>query len=243
MIRVFPTTDALMHAVAALFCDQAESAIGQRNRFSVALSGGSTPKAAYELLANPPYCDRVDWPHVHVFWGDERCVPPDDTRSNYRMAREALLDHVPIPGDNIHRVLGESSPADAARAYASELSEFFGNDSAGFDLVLLGLGTDGHTASLFPRTGVVHERERRAAEVYEEHSELWRVTLTLPVLAAARCIAFVVSGADKAVVLAEVLLGAEDPSRLPAQLIRKCAAARWLVDLDAAARLPDSTTQ
>lgn len=241
MIHVFPDADALMHAAAAMFVEQANQALQSRAQFSVALAGGNTPKSAYELLANAPYRDRVDWRRVHVYWGDERCVPPDDPRSNYRMARLALLDPVRIPADNIHRIHGELPPTDGARAYEAELSRSLGDPSAPIDLVLLGLGTNGHTASLFPGTPVVHEQARRVAEVYVAESDLWRITLTAPVLTAARTIAFLVSGADKADVLNDVLHGAYEPDRLPAQKMRSVHSTCWLIDRAAAAHLPDVT--
>ncbi|MCB9854533.1 MAG: 6-phosphogluconolactonase [Phycisphaerales bacterium] len=241
MIRFFPDSDALMHGAASMFVERARLAVQSQGRFSVALAGGSTPKAAYELLAREPYCDQVEWDRVYVFWGDERCVPPDDARSNYRMTCDALLDHVPIPVGNVHRIRGELLPADAASGYEAELIDHFGVELPRFDLVLLGLGTNGHTASLFPGTSVIHERMRRAAEVYVAESGLWRVTLTAPVLSGASAIAFLVAGAEKADVLRDVLVGDYEPDRLPAQLLRPAAnVTSWLVDHAAAAKLPDS---
>jgi 6-phosphogluconolactonase len=195
------------------------------------LSGGSTPKPAYELLAGELYRYSIDWSCVHVFWGDERCVRPDDVRSNYGMSRAALLDHVPIPAGNVHRIRGELPPADAARGYERSLVEFFGSSPARFDLVFLGLGTNGHTAALFPATAVLHEPVRRAAEVYVAEQDIWRVTLTTSVLNAAAVVAFLVSGSDKSDVLRDVIFGPREPYRLPAQLVQPTAGeTRWLVD-------------
>jgi 6-phosphogluconolactonase len=166
-------------------------------RLTVALSGGSTPRRLFEVLAEPAFCDRVPWAQVHLFWGDERCVPPEHSASNYRMAREALLDRISIPEENIHRIRGELHPAQAAALYEAEIENDLGTDRA-FDLVLLGMGTDGHTASLFPGSKALEERERKAIPVFAEHLGSWRVTMTLPVLNRARHVLFLVSGASKA---------------------------------------------
>ena len=231
-----------MRGAAEMFVEQARRTVPVRGRFSVALAGGNTPQRTYELLAGAPYRSGVDWSHVYVFWGDERCVPPDDARSNYRMTRTALLDHVPIPASNVHRIRGELPPADGARDYETVLARHFGAEPARFDLIFLGLGTNGHTASLFPGTSVLHEQTRRAAEVYVAELDMWRVTLTAPVLNAAAVVAFLVSGADKADVLREVLFGPRAPDRLPAQFVQPVAGEiRWLVDRAAASRLPASS--
>ena len=231
-----------MCGAAELFVEQAHEALRARGRFSVALAGGNTPKRAYELLAEEPCRSSIDWRRVHVFWGDERCVPPDDARSNYGMARAALLERVPIPAVNVNRIRGELPPVDAASEYETGLARFFGSQAVQFDLVVLGLGTNGHTASLFPGTPVLHERVRRAAEVYVAELDTWRVTLTEPVLNAAALVAFLVSGADKSDVLRQVIFGPREPERLPAQLIQPAAGeTRWLVDRAAASCLPEST--
>ena len=228
-----------MRGAAEMFAEQARRAVPVCGRFSVALAGGNTPQRMYELLAEEPHRSGIDWSGVHVFWGDERCVPPHDARSNYYMTRTALLDHVPIPAGNVHRIRGELHPADGARDYETVLAQHFGTEPARFDLVLLGLGTNGHTASLFPGTSVLRERTRRAAEVYVAELDMWRVTLTAPVLNAAAVVAFLVSGADKADILREVIIGPREPDRLPAQLVQPAASeARWLVDRAAASRLP-----
>ena len=181
-IDVFPDKDALVRAAADLFVSLAREVIGARGRFSVALSGGGTPKPVYELLATKPYADDIDWGRVHVGWGDERCVPPDDERSNFRMAKLALLDKVPIPPANIHRIKGELPPAEAADGYERELRALLGDDTpfGAFDLVLLGLGDNGHTASLFPGTYSLREQARWAVPQYVEVVTMWRVTLTAP---------------------------------------------------------------
>lgn len=239
-IRVYPDAASLARAAAELFVTLAAEAIAARRRFAVALSGGSTPRVTYALLADDEFATRLDWPRVHVFWGDERCIPPDDPESNFRLAEGALLSHVPIPPDNVHRVRGELEPEAAAQAYAAELRTFFGAPWPRFDLVLLGMGADGHTASLFPGTTAVEERERAVVAVYVERLRAWRVTLTLPVINAAHHVLFLVTGATKAETLQAVLEGPD--GRFPAQQIRPASGHLiWLVDVAAASQLKGQT--
>jgi 6-phosphogluconolactonase len=220
------------------FFEQFSHAISERRRFSVVLSGGETPRRLYEILATPPFQARICWGDVHVFWSDERCVPPDDPRSNARMARQALLDHVPIPPENIHPIHCETSPQQAALSYEQELRDFFGSQPPIFDLVLLGLGENGHTASLFPNTPVLKEQQRWVVEVYVAELEMYRVTLTAPLINQARQVVFLVCGSEKASVLQDVLEGAYQPNDLPAQLIRPNGAHPiWLVDKAASRKL------
>jgi 6-phosphogluconolactonase len=207
----------------------ATEAVVARGRFVVALAGGSTPKATYALLAGEDLAARVEWSLVHVFWGDERCVPPDHPDSNYRLAREALLDKVLVPARNVHRIQGELPPEQAAAAYAVELDAVLGA-SGRFDLILLGMGRDGHTASLFPGSAALTEHQRLVVAVYVEPLHSWRVTLTLPVINAAREVVFLVSGAAKASALERVRAG--EP--VPAGLVRPAPGRlTWLVDQDA----------
>lgn len=243
-VEVYSDPNTLVHAEAEQIVKLAREAIAARGRFSLALSGGSTPKPLYELLAKPPYASRIDWSRVHVFWGDERCVPPDHPDSNYRMTREALLDHVPIPAENVHRIAGEDEPDAAARAYEQVLREFFGvaegPPERSFDFVLLGMGNDGHTASLFPNTAPVTEEQRW---VMANHvvglPQTWRITLTPPVLNAAAVVTFLVAGASKAPRLKEAIEGAME---LPVQRIHPThGALSWMVDAAAAARLQRSS--
>jgi 6-phosphogluconolactonase len=235
MIRVYPDLESLSRAAAALIATQANLAVAARGRFSVALAGGATPRRTYEMLAAPPLVDQAPWDRVHVFWGDERCVPPDDPRSNAHMAKAAWLDRVPIPKDQIHPLNCAPDPAAAARGYEAQLREFFAGAPPRLDLVLLGLGHDGHTASLFPGTTVLEEKERWAAAVYVAEGTS-RVTLTAPLINQAALVAFLVAGGDKAEVLREVLHGPRDPARLPAQLIRpQNGELLWLADRQAAA--------
>jgi 6-phosphogluconolactonase len=188
----------------------------------------------YRLLATPAWRDRVEWPRVEIFFGDERCVPPDHPDSNYRMAREALLDHVRLAADHVHRILGERAPAEAAAAYETVLRRVTGTSLEAppvLDLVLLGLGADGHTASLFPGTTVLDERQAVAAAAYVQRLDAWRVTLTVPVLCAAAHVMISVVGADKADAFATALL--DRPGSVPVQLVH-APQQLWLVDRAAA---------
>jgi 6-phosphogluconolactonase len=238
LIEVYPDLESLSRAAAALLVEQANLAVATRGRFSVALAGGATPQHTYELLATTPFKDQAPWDRVHVFWGDERCVPLNDSRSNARLAKEAWLDRVPVPGTQIHPMNCDLDPVAAARQYEAQLREFFAGQPPILDLVLLGLGPDGHTASLFPGTAVLREAERWAAAVYVAEADLYRVTLTAPLINQAAMVAFLVAGSAKAGVLREVLHGPRDPARLPAQLIQPHhGEMRWLTDLAAAGSL------
>jgi len=240
-VVVQPSLEALNREAAARFQMLAGQSIASAGRYSVALSGGSTPRAFYRLLAEPPFREAIDWPRVHLFWGDERFVPPDHPDSNYRMAREAFIRNVPIPSENVHPVpTATGDPETAAAQYEETLRRFFAPPEAEvprFALVLLGLGPDGHTASLFPGAPALDEDSRLVVATYVSKLAAWRLTLTPPVLHRARHVIFLVSGPDKAAVLREVLEGPHDPQRLPAQLVRpQDGDLTWLVD-DAAASL------
>lgn len=227
----------LYKQAAALFERLAGEAVSVRGRFTVVLSGGSTPRGVYALLAEAGVRERIPWSHVHLFWGDERCVPPTHPESNYRLAEETLISRVPIPAQNIHRIPAEQAPAQAASAYEQTLREFFAlpaDTPPCFDLVFLGMGPDGHTASLFPGTVGLREEKRLVIAHHVEKLGAWRVTLTPPVLNQAAYVVFLVCGADKAATLREVLQGEYQPERLPAQLIRPVhGTLLWLVDQDA----------
>ncbi len=244
MIEIFPTPETLADAVAQHIADCAGAAISASGRFILVLSGGSTPRVAYSRLATrDSRLVPVDWQRVHVLWGDERCVPPDDPRSNYRMAKEALLDRVPIPAENVHRIRGEEEPEWAAAEYETELRALLSRHPPG--LVLLGLGEDGHTASLFPGQAAVHETGRWVMAVPAPDGTLWRITLTPPLLNQARNVSFVVSGASKAARLKQVLEGPLTPDALPAQAIRPPPGRlTWMVDQAAARCLrPESASR
>jgi 6-phosphogluconolactonase len=228
-VQLHETPEALAEAAARAFVESAAEAIAERGRFAVALAGGSTPKATYEVLARD-HAEDVDWPNVHVFFGDERTVPPDHEDSNYRMAREALLDHVPV--GSVHRMRGELPPDEAAASYETNLGQFFGGEAV-LDLVMLGIGGDGHTASLFPGTPALEVTDRLVVANPVPKLDTTRLTLTAPVLSAARAVSFLVAGEGKAEALREILEGDADPHRYPAKLVRPPGGPTWFVDRDA----------
>lgn len=238
-IRRYRDGSVLAWAATELFVSAAARSIHARGRFNVALAGGSTPRALYVNLAADPFKGQLDWSHVHLFWGDERCVPPDHADSNYRMARETLIDHVPIPAGNVHRMQGELEPEAAARDYGLILKNYFNNaESGGFDLVLLGMGEDGHTASLFPHTPVLQEKRHRCVAVYVDKLDAWRITLTASMINTAHQICFMVTGENKAQTLRDVLRGPHQPEHLPAQSIHPVSGdIIWMVDEPAASLL------
>lgn len=238
MIRVYNDLEALSQAAAELFMLQSRVASMVCGRFCVALSGGETPRRMYEILASPPYKERIHWSEVHIFWSDERCVPEDDPRSNSLMAHRTLLEQIPIPPANIHPIGCASSPLQAAADYEKELRDFFSRQNPNFHLILLGLGANGHVASLFPHTPVLNEKERWVSEVYVEELRMYRVTFTASFINQAEQVVFLVSGGDKAQVLEDVLEGPYQPNELPAQLIRiNGKHPLWLVDKAASHKL------
>jgi 6-phosphogluconolactonase len=235
LVRV-PSVEALQEAAVDIFVSAAADAQRAGGLFNVVLSGGKTPEAVYSLLASAAlFRSKVDWPRVQFFWGDERHVPPDHPDSNYRMVRAALLDRVPIDPSRVWRIKGEYPDASQAAAeYERDLGRAFAHREGQlprFDLVLLGMGADGHTASLFPGTAALRERQRLAVANRVEALDTERITLTVTVLNNTSQVLFLVHGADKAGALKEVLEGPDDPERLPAQLIQPVnGRLRWLVD-------------
>jgi 6-phosphogluconolactonase len=236
--------EELARCAATYFVEMAGEAVEARGRARIAISGGSTPKAAFALLAdrNQPWFNRMPWDKLELFWVDERCVPPDDADSNYRMTREALLDHVPMSSRQIHRMEGELEPEVAAARYESDLRNTFrleGAEAPRFDLVALGMGADGHTASIFPGTQAIFEMMKLVTANYVPQKDTWRLTLTWPVINLAQSVFFLIEGADKAPVLKEIVLGAKDVERLPSQLIKPASGIlTLLLDSEAAAELP-----
>ena len=238
-VHIFEDSAEVARVATRRFVELAREAIDARGRFSVALAGGSTPKVIYELLASDEFRDQVDWASVHIFFGDERSVPPDHHDSNYRMASEALLTRVPIPPDNVHRMVGEGDAVANARLYEDELREFFnGAPWPEFDLIMLGMGDDGHTASLFPGSRALAEQQAWVVSNWVEKFNTFRITLTAPAINHAAHVMFIVTGAGKADRLPEVLQGARDTDRLPSQLIKPThGMLEWFTDKAAAANL------
>jgi 6-phosphogluconolactonase len=239
-MQIFRNPAALARALADLFVSVGRMAMADRGAFHVALSGGNTPRAAYELLAQEPWRDEVSWSDVFIYFGDERCVPPDDDQSNYLMAKRAFLDAVGIPRANVHRIAGEVDPGHAANEYASLLRTVFGN-APRLDLILLGLGPDGHTASLFPGTPPDTDDDSLVRAVYAKSQMMWRVTMTPMVINLGHTVAFAVEGSGKADILAAVYQGPIDPVKYPAQIVEPVSGRLiWLVDDMAAGMLKRS---
>jgi 6-phosphogluconolactonase len=239
-VQIFSDAAAVAEALAETFVDVGQAAMADRGAFRVALSGGNTPRTAYELIAQPRRAEMLSWSDVFVYFGDERCVPPGDEQSNYLMARKTFLDAVPIPHANVHRIRGEIDPAVAASEYAEILRTDLG-DPPVFDLVLLGLGPDGHTASLFPGTSPQTDDDALVRAVYAESQSMWRVTITPKVINAARRVVFAVEGSGKAAILATVLEGERNPTKYPAQIVDPASGRlTWLIDSLAAGMLRSS---
>lgn len=239
MIRVFPDLDAMSLAAAEAFVASARSAISERGRFAVALSGGHTPAAAYRLLAAEPLVSQVDWSKVHAFWGDERNVPNTDPDSNEKMAREAFLSSVPIPEGNIHPMFTKGTNAEAAESYEGLLKSFFGEKGPLFDLVLLGMGPDGHTLSLFPGAGNLDSEKW----VIPAETDVWavhdRITLTAKAVSLCRAVVLEVGGEDKAKMVKEII---EERADYPlGVVVRGCKDVTWLLDKGAASLLTTET--
>lgn len=245
-LHLFDTPEALFDAAARRWVALAREAVDHRGGFHVALSGGSTPKALYERLSRPDLRAAVDWERVHIYFGDERCVPPDHADSNYRMVKESLLQDVSIPAVQIHRMMGESEDLEAtADGYAQLLAGRLSPDADGgagrFDLVMLGMGPDGHVASLFPQTPVLEERHRRVTPVHLPQQSAWRLTITFPVIDAARHIMLLVAGQTKAPVMKEVFDGRRRKPRFPVEMIQPQGEMEWYVDRAAAPELTEVT--
>jgi 6-phosphogluconolactonase len=237
-IQVCSSADDLSLAAGEQFARVTSEAVTLRGRCAVALAGGSTPRGLYQALAHTASLRaRVPWAHIHFFWGDERCVPPDHADSNFRMAHEALLSSVAVAGDHVHRMAGELLDASvAARLYESEILATLHprEQMPRIDLILLGLGTDGHTASLFPGTPALDERQRLCVDNVVPASGARRITLTLPLINAARTVMFVVSGADKASIVRAIHHRQGSQGALPAQLVQPDGELLWMLDRDAA---------
>ena len=245
--QVYPGPEQMALASARLFAESVQQAVAERGVARMAISGGSTPKATFKILADPahPFLATVPWAKLQLYWVDERCVGPNDPDSNFGMTRDLLLSKTPIPAENVFRMEGELDPEQAASRYESVLRNSMkleGAESPAFDLLTLGMGPDGHTASLFPHTPALDEMGRLVVANHVAQKETWRITLTWPVINQAGEVAFEVEGAGKAEILAEVLTGPRDPERLPSQLIRPASGKLlFLLDEAAAAELPVPT--
>jgi 6-phosphogluconolactonase len=234
-LEVWEDARAIAARAAGLLTETSRQSVAARGRFTLALSGGSTPRALYELLAGELYAPRIPWGETHIFWSDERCVPPTQEESNYRMAHEAMLARVPVPPEQIHRMRGELEPEQAALEYEKILAEGFGETPPRFDLILLGMGEDGHTASLFPDSAALSDTARLVAAPFVEKFKAHRLTLTLRTINAARTTIFLVSGAGKAETLRAVLEGEKGAQPYPSQLVSPASGELvWLVDEAAA---------
>jgi 6-phosphogluconolactonase len=244
MIRVFNDYESLSQGAAEVFVEHANQAITSNGSFNVVLSGGHTPLRMYEILAAKPFRHKICWESVHVFWGDERCVPSDDPRSNAWMARQTLLNHVPIPASHVHTVHSNLSAGLAAFQYETDLRNFFRGRPPTFDLILLGLSENTHTASLFPHMPALDEREQWVEDVYVAEQGIYRVTLSAPLINQTNQVIFLVSGAEKASALQDVIESMHRAQELPSQLIHSRGAHPvWLVDKAAAHKLVAETVE
>ena len=233
-LKVFETPDLMNEAVADFIIQLAAESIKSRNRFVICLSGGNTPNKLYTLLSSASFKDQIDWAKTFVFWGDERCVPLNDKRNNAHIAKLLLFNNIEIPPANIYSIQVNLPPSVAADAYEQTLKKFFRNEPPCFDLILLGLGENGHTASLFPETTVIHESRHWVKEVYVEEQNEWRITMTVLFINQARNIIFLIAGKTKANILRTVLNDSFQPDKYPAQLIKpEQGYLYWFADKDA----------
>lgn len=240
-LHIYKNSDELSKAFAAWMADYITAVLSKQDRFTIALSGGSTPQKLHKLLAAAPYKEKIDWGKLHVFWGDERFVPFEDDRNNAKMAFDTLLDHVPVPKEQIHVMRTDIQPELSADEYEKILQRYFpatvppGNT---FDLVLLGMGDDGHTLSLFPGTHAMHVENKLAISLFLKQQDMYRITLTAPVVNQSACVVFLVAGAGKAAALKEVIEGDYRPEVYPAQVIKPLNdQLHWFIDEAAAANL------
>ncbi len=233
-IHIYPNKEKLVAATTERMVGSIAKVIEKNGLCNVALAGGNTPGGVYSMLVTTPYKDLVDWNRLHLFWGDERMVPPKHKDSNFRMAQETLLNHIKIPDENVHRMRGEIAPEVAAEEYTELLHDHFKTDLPRFDIILLGLGADGHTASLFPGTDAVEECERHAVAVFVPKLDLWRVTLTLPIINAAREIYFLVSGRSKSDIIKRIMCIKQPSKEFPATMVNpQSGELHWMLDSDA----------
>jgi len=237
-LHIEPNADALMHAVTNWMVDLIANTLKQQDRITLALSGGNTPKSLHLLLASEAYRHKIDWSKLHFFFGDERFVPFNDERNNAKMAFDTLLNHVPVQPEQIHIMQTEHiTPEASAAAYEKILHQYFNEQPFSFDLVLLGMGDDGHTLSLFPGTAVIDETKKWATHLWLEAQQMYRITLTAPIVNQSAQVAFITTGANKATALKAVLEGPVNVHQYPSQIIRPKGSLHWFTDSAAAALL------
>ena len=237
-IEIFHTPGLLFKAAADLILQLYEKAVSEKGRFMIALSGGNTPKKLYELLAAVPYAKKINWKNVYVFWSDERCVSISDEENNSHMASLALLNNVPIPKENIFPVPVNFEPSKAASSYEQLIKTFFKEKQPHFDLVLLGTGADGHTASLFPNTDILDEKKALVKQVYLKEKNMYRVSFTLPLINDAKHILFLVTGKEKSAILKKIFTKPVKKPLYPAQMIKPVKGKLfWFVDKSAASQI------
>lgn len=236
-LHVLKDGEALSQAAAKFIAGHITATLKKQDRYTIALSGGSTPKRLHQILAQSPYKEEIDWSKLHVFWGDERAVPFKDDRNNAKMAYDTLLDFVPVPADQIHVMRTDISAEQSAVEYEKILHRYFDNTATSFDLVLLGMGDDGHTLSLFPGQPVIHEEKLWATSFWLQAQDMSRITLTKTIVNHSACVMFLTAGSAKAHALKEVLKGASNPDLYPSQVIKPVGELHWFVDEAAAAGL------
>jgi 6-phosphogluconolactonase len=237
-LHIYKDPEALSVEVAKWISDTIGETLNRKDRFTIALSGGSTPERLHKILAASPYKEQIDWSKLHIFWGDERAVPFEDSRNNAKMAYDTLLNFVPVPPAQIHVMRTDIAPEQSALEYEKILHQYFDSQATSFDLVLLGMGDDGHTLSLFPGTEVVHEEKAWAKAYYLKAQDMYRITLTKSIVNESARVAFLTTGTGKAHALKEVLKGAYNPDFYPSQEIKVPAGElHWFVDEAAAAGL------
>lgn len=236
-LHVYKDGEALSQAAAKWIALRIGATLTSQDRFTIALSGGSTPKRLHQILAQAPYKEQIDWSKLHIFWGDERAVPFEDSRNNAKMAYDTLLNFVPVPPAQIHVMRTDIDPEASAAAYEKILHQYFDNTPFSFDLVLLGMGDDGHTLSLFPGMEIVHEEKAWAKAFYLPAQSMSRITLTKTIVNKSAAVAFLTAGTAKAHALKEVLRGAYNPDLYPSQEIKPSGELHWFVDEAAAASI------
>jgi len=238
MIKVFDNVNELSKAAADLILDISNRETEKKGNFSLVFSGGSSPKQTYKNLSQSFYKDKIPWNKTFLFWGDERFVPEDDPQNNFKMTNDILIKKIPVPRNQIFPISTKGKPVNCALQYEETIKNFFKGKTSSFDLIILGLGDNGHTASLFPNTEVLNEKERLVKEVFVKELNMYRITLTAPVINKAKNILFIVFGEDKAETISKVIEGNFDSQNLPAQLIKPDdGTIRWFIDKSAASKL------